>query len=161
MSRSYRKFSSQPTSEFEAVDWGGIRANERRCVFDEMRAPEKGDVIFPRYYASGDGSWSSSSRYYYPEYKILEDYTTEIRNILNGYCDRWEDFEADFMDCYTQIRNCDSGSRPSYFEWLNTREAKKTIKDWKGEPLEVLSYLNHQRIIEGAVKIEQRRMVRK
>jgi hypothetical protein len=161
MSRSHRKFSSQPTSEFEPVDWGGIRAKERRCVFDEMSASEKGDVIFPRYYASGNGSWSFSSRYYYPEYEIRDGYATEIRNILNGYCDDRKDFEASFLERYAQIRNCDSDSLPSCFEWLDTREAKAAIKGWKGEPLEALSYLNHRRIIEKAVKLEKRRMARK
>jgi hypothetical protein len=124
-----------------------------------MLAYDHGEVIFPEDHIPRA---IRHPCYIYQEYKIRQDYNIEIRKILNGLIGYFEeDFEASFLECYAQIRNRDSVSPSLCFEWLNTKEAKKVIRDWKGEPLEVLSYLNHHRLIEKAVKIKQRRMVRK
>lgn len=161
MSRSYQKFSSWPSSEYIPLLWSTLRIKERTCIYKEIRNEEYGDIVFPKPYNVDSFSWSPHHRYYYSLKNIRDDYSTEIRNILNGYNDDRKDFEALFLECYTQIRNHDSGNLSLCFEWLNTKEAKKAIKEWKGEPLEVLSYLNHHRIIEKAVQREHRRMVRK
>jgi hypothetical protein len=134
---------------------------EFQCIYKEMHNGEYGEVIFPKSKRAAQYSWSSHHRYYYPIKRTRDNYTTEIRNILNGYCDDRKDFEALFLECYTQIRSHDSVNLSLPFEWLTTKEAKKIVGDWKGEPLEVLSYLNHHRIVERAIKLEQKRMVRK
>jgi hypothetical protein len=166
MSRSYRKyplvFYKIPSSfqeDLMSFEWSHARELERQCIHREMLSIDQGDVIFP-----GDHIPRASINrpcYYYQEFEIRNDYTTEVRNILNGYRDDRKDFETTFLECYTQIRNRGSGSLPICFEWLNTREAKKAVKTWKGNPLDLLFYLNHHRIIEKAVKIKLRRMVRK
>lgn len=141
--------------------WGGIRMRERQCVFNESMAFEKGNAVFPYYIPSGDAC-NCSPRYYYPRKEIRNKYTTEIRNILNGCCDKSNDFEADFIADFNQIKGrCRPRSLHLNFKWMNTRVAKKIIKTWKGEPLEVLFYLNDKRIIEKAVTIEQKKLVRK
>jgi hypothetical protein len=159
MSRSYRNFLSEQSSEYDPPEWPTFRMRERQCIYKEMRDFEYGNTAFPKCWKAS--SWGSSHRYYCSVKDIRDGYTTEIRNILNGYTDRREDFEAQYIDFYNQIKNLDSDSLSSCFEWLAVKEAKKAIKDWKGEPLELLSYLNHHRIIERAVALAQKRMVQK
>ncbi|MFP3042949.1 hypothetical protein LQZ19_14125 [Treponema primitia] len=126
-----------------------------------MRAREKGDAIFPRYHATGDGCWSSSARFYYPRKKIWDEYTTEIRNILNGYSERYN-AEDNFLDDFNHIRAYKYyDGVPLHFDWLKNKEAKQIIKAWKGKPLDVLYCLNDRRIIEKAAQYEVNRMARK
>ncbi|WP_026043584.1 hypothetical protein [Treponema primitia] len=162
MSRSYRKFPSDQCSEYWGPDWRCIRTKERQCIHEEMRTPEKGDIIFPRYHATGDGSWSSSSRFYYPKKRVWDKYTTEIRNILNGYSDHYDDFEDDFLIDFNHIRVFKYYDGVLlHFDWLKSKEAKRIIKAWEGKPLDVLYCLNSHRIIEKAAQHALNRMVRK
>jgi hypothetical protein len=165
MSRSYRKISSCSYVDIWP-DRKKIRSKERWCIFTEIRAYAKGDAVFPSSHDFRDGFLGGSIRgnFNFRE-KTREKYTTEVRNILNGYSDhsrKATDFEADFIEAFYRIKGrLAAVGHDSCFEWLNTKEAKETIKVWEGEPIEVLYYLNHHGIIEKAVHLECKRMVRK
>ena len=176
MSRSYRKFLSWQSSEFEPVEWPGIRERERRCIHDVFLSGLYDEVLFPLYHRTHQASWSGSSRIYQSKKEIRDGYFKEIRDILNGFQDRghWrnKDYQEIFIRDFNRIRNGESpepsaepvqqGSpqdgKSSYFLWLNNREAQNIIKNWKGDPLDVLYYLTSAGIIERAVSSECRRM---
>ena len=167
MSRSYRKFLSWPSSEFEPVEWPGIREKERRCIHDVFLTGLYDEVLFPAYHRTRQASWSGSSRIYQSKKEIRGGYFKEIRDILNGHQNRpyrrgYDDYEEAFINEFNRIRNgvCLDGVN-SGFEWLNSREAKEAIKKWEGDPLNVLYYLAHEGMIERAVCRECRRMSRK
>jgi hypothetical protein len=165
MSRSYLKYLSFQTDEFEPPEWGGLRDKERRCIFDELRSVENGEVIFPAYYGSRKRSWHCSSRLYYSKKDIRSSYFTDIRNVLNGYVNRRyssiiHDFEEDFLADFTAIRKMRDDFWLSYV-WLATKKAKKLIKAWKGNPLDVLYELTRKGVIEKAVRLECKKMLRK
>jgi hypothetical protein len=123
-----------------------------------MRNADYGDVVFPKPYRAAENSWSSRHRYYDSAKNIRKKYTTEIRNILNGYTDRYNDFENYFLEDFIHIKTCmHLNGYELTFKWLNNKRAKKAIRDWKGDPLEVLWHLNRRGLLEGAVKIEQKR----
>jgi len=171
MSKSYRKYLSWPSSEFNPLDWHSIRNEERKCIHAELNNPAPGDILFPQHYGSQKGSWSSSSRYYYSKTEIRNEYFKEIRNILNGYQDwHWfsrriqgelpyEDYQENFIYAYNLIKSSDG--KLTSFNWLNTREAKEAVKNWEGDPLEILHYLTSTGIIEIAVRNECRRLLKK
>ena len=166
MSRSYRKFLSWEHKEFSPPNWGVFRRKERECIQCELQTHDYGDVIFPRYYGSDDGSWFCSRRHYYPENKIRRWYFLEIRNILNDYHDRrwgeYYDYEKIFVKDFNRIKKGESpDGKESSFEWLNSREAKEAVKNWDGDPIDVLHYFTHTGIIEKAVRQECKRILRK
>ena len=176
MSRSYRKFLSWESSEFDPINWPGIRVKERGCINDELKSIEYGNILFPRHYGSSRGSWRTSSRYYYSIKEIRNDYYTGIRNIISGYKEKhifigprkkrvWlrdDDYEQNFLENFYMIRK---GER-SYIidpclEWLTTREVKRTIKSWNGDPINALYYMIHSGIIERAIRFKCKEMLRK
>jgi len=168
MSRSYRKFLSWPSSEFEPVEWPGIRVKERRCIHDEFHCAEHGEVLFPAYHRTREASWSSSSRIYQSKKDIRDEYFKETRDILNSY-QNWRygrEYDYDgyefFIYDFNRIRSgvCLDGIN-SRFEWLNSREAKEAVKNWEGDPLDIIDHLAHSGMIERAVCRECRRMSRK
>ena len=183
MSRSYMKYLSVPTDEFDPPEWYSFRIKEKRCILDEIRNPESeyGDVIFPRYYGSREGSWFASKRLYRSKKGIRNDYLKEIRDILNGCKEcryfmgkKYDDYKEIFFADYNRIKNMEGPERlnsnmyPSkyngwecYFDWLNIREAQEAVKNWDGDPLDVLYYLVNAGIIERAVRLEVKRMLRK
>ena len=164
MSRSYRKFLSRDHHEFDPPDWSGFRSRERRCISKELHNHYHGDVIFPRYYGSDDKSWCCSTRSYYSKKEIRDDYFEEIRNILNGYQDRryrgeYDDYEEIFTNDFYRIKKGESpDGNGSRFEWLNSRQAKEEIKNWDGDPLDILYHLTNNCLIEKAVHRECKRM---
>ena len=167
MSRSYRKFLSQEHGEFTPPDWKKFRVRERRCICRELHNTENGEIIFPNYYGLAHKSWYCSKRWYYSKMKIRNEYFKEMRNILNGYQDcyflysrRIKDYLEIFTKEFYRIKNGTDEENYRY-KWLNTREAIKAIKNWDGDPLDVLYYLTNTRIIEKAVRNECKRMLRK
>ena len=167
MSRSYRKFLSWPHYEFDPPPWPSFRNIEKKCIRDEVYGVEHGEVLFPQYYGSCDGSWFSSRRFYYPKAKIRNNYFREIRNILNGYIETryWredDDHQQAFIKAYSNIKNgispCEKALR---FEWLYTRKAKDAVKNWNGDPIDILYYLTRSGIIEKAVHNECKKMLKK
>jgi hypothetical protein len=162
------KYLSFPTDEFDPPEWYSIRTKEKRCIFDEMHNHESeyGDVLFPKYYGSRKRSWLFSSRLYYHKSNIRNDYLVEIRNILNGFHvdDHWrrEDYEEIFAGEFSRIVNLDeSEETDSRFQWLNTRKVKTAVKNWNGAPVDILYYLVNSGIVEKAVSLEVKRMLRK
>jgi len=145
---------------------------EKRCILKELYNQDYGETVFPQYYGSRKGSWFSSKRYYYPKRCIRDGYFEEIRNILNNFQDwLWlsrkreeprEDHQKDFLEAYNRIKNGVSpDGKVSRFEWLNTREAKEAVKNWSGDPLDILYYLTRSGIIERAVRIGCKRLAAK
>jgi len=177
MSRSYRKFVSySQEDEFYPPYWPGIRMEERKCIHNELQSVEYGDVIFPKYYGSDEGSWYSSKRYYYPKWAIREHYFNEINYILRNFQkwfnvgDRqrnrnrpWIDYHKLFMDKYVNTNNrCIPHTRQcSDLEWMHSPNIKAVIKAWKGEPLDILYYLAHSGLIEKTVQFKYRKVARK
>jgi hypothetical protein len=163
------KYLSQETFEFGPPEWSSFRTKERRCIRKELRSIEYGEVVFPRYYGSSEGSWYTSSRWYYSLKKIRDDYCEEIRNILNGYLEKrfccWiepDNFQEVFIRDFNLIKNgSDERGRGSQFEWLNCSKVKQAVKKWQGEPLDILYYLNRTGLIEQAVRMEVKRILRK
>ena len=180
MSRSYRKFLSLESDEFEPPEWPSIRQAELQCCRQEMYAFENGDVLFPRYSRTREGCWASGWREYYPKRDICDRYFTEIRNILNGYQKWWslrdrerhseaprEDCRKTFIESFERIKRgeildgvrMDRYERP--LEWLHTHEAKEAVKEWEGDPLDILYHLTCSGIIEKAVRDRCKRMLKK
>ena len=167
MSRSYRKYLSQEHCEFTPPDWKNFRRRERLCIHNEFHNKENGEIIFPEYYGSAHKSWYCSKRWYYSKTEIRDDYFEEINNILNDlhyrrflYYPDNATYQKLFIKCFYHIKNGLSGKK-FYFKWLNAKETKMAIKNWYGEPLDVLYYLNSSGIIERAVRNECKRMLRK
>ena len=74
----------------------------------------------------------------------------------------YDDYKEFFITDFNRIKNMEGPERRRYrFEWLNTREAKEAVKSWKGEPLDILYYLVNAGIIERAVNLEVKWMLRK
>lgn len=171
MSRSYRKYPSIWTSEFGHPEWSAFRIREKKCINEEHRSNEYGDVLFPQYYGSCKGSWSSSARVYFSVKKIHDEYLKEIRDILNGYVKKsiyqWKkpvDYQKVFVDEFYRIKyGIDQKGTGSCFEWLNFKKIKAAIKNWNGAPLDILYYLNRSGLIKKAICIgmQVRRMDRK
>jgi hypothetical protein len=128
------------------------------------------DVIFP-IAAEVSDPWGGdySSHTLYSAREIRSDFFLEIRNILNGYTDPYDhDCAADFLESFNYIKNPLSpylsarrNRTMSRFDWLNLKEAKEIIKQWEGEPFDVLYCLARRGIIEKAVRIKMKRLTRK
>jgi hypothetical protein len=135
---------------------------ERQCIHKEKHSPDHGDVVFPRYYPSAKSSWCAGHRYFRSPKGLRDRYFLEIRNILNGYSDRREDSREIFLDYFYAIRRGSAGDIASVpFEWLNIGKVRKVIKTWKGDPLDVLYYLNRNRLVESAVLSRRKELLRK
>lgn len=170
MSRSYRKRLSDyhaPQGEYEPPYWGRMRAKERRCVHDEARSFENGYVVFPQYYWN---DWRFSKRACYSKKQIRGEirnkYFTEVNSILNGYLAvyHWtrHSGKEEFHRCFRKIKGeIPDGNPLSSYAWLNTKEAKKMIKTWNGEPLDVIYELARKGVIEKAARLECKKRLRK
>jgi hypothetical protein len=163
------KYLSQQTYEFDPPDWFSFRTKERRCIRKELHNIEYGEVVFPRYYGSREWSWYTSARLYYSLKKIRNDYCEEIRSILNGYVEKGYfhrnkpyDLQEVFINDFNLIKNGNNErGHGSQFEWLNYNKVKEAVKKWQGEPLDILYHLNRTGLIEQAVRMEAKRMLRK
>ena len=165
MSRSYKKHPSI-TWKSLSFNWGVSRVKERECLHKEIKSDFEGDVAFPHYRPSY-GSWVQ--RYYDSKRKIREKYHAEISYILDGCCEQrfgipyntrcWRD---GFIEIFNRIKKDEETGRfRGYLEWLNTRRIKKAIKEWDGDPLDFLYYMNRRGFIEQAVKYKYKRIIRK
>jgi hypothetical protein len=163
------KYLSVPTDEFDPPEWYSFRTKEKRCILDEVRNPESeyGNVIFPLYYGSREGSWFASKRLYRSKKGIRNDYLKEIRDILNGYRElnyrrEYDDYEEIFIREFNRIKNMEGPERREYyFDWLNIRETKEAVINWNGDPVDILYYLVNTGIIEKAVRLEVKKRLRK
>jgi hypothetical protein len=127
-----------------------------------MRNDEYGNVIFP-IVPEVSNPWHNDS-YHYRSCKkeIRDEYFKEIRDILNGYSDRHDNYDELFLDCFNRIKGfLPVDGRGFRFEWLNSRKAKAIIRKWEGDPLDVLYYLTRAKVIEKAVNREFKRRNRK
>ena len=137
-----------------------FRNHNRMCLLQEMKNPDYGDVIFPIYkecvVVPGRGHKPQVSRK-----EIRSMYFSIVRKILNGYCDEG------FIEIYNIIKCLipDNGQKYGFHEWayygrfeyafsecLYSKKVKRIIKNWTGEPLEVLQYLLDNGFIEEAVR---------
>ena len=165
MSRSYCKVLEY--KEVEVIK--SFRNQNRLCIHQEMRNPDYGDIIFPDYkecvYCPSRGHKPPVS-----EKEIRDKYFLQIRNILNGYYQKWwktcwsrdADSQENFTEAYNCIKRGESPSRfdwlnskgenQSRFDWLNPKKVKRIIKNWTGEPLKVFKYLTDNGFIEEAVR---------
>jgi len=169
MSRSYMKFPTMPgDDDLGSLEWDSFRTKEKQYILDEIRNHESeyADVVFPIYYGS-KGRRGSSKWINYFKRKIRNDYLKEIRDILNGFRERryrveYDDHEEIFIAEFNRIKNMEGRAVKKYlFEWLNTREAKEAVKNWNGDPVDILYYLVNAGIIERAVRLEVKSMLRK
>jgi len=162
MSRSYMKFLSGWTDEFEPPEWPAFRMREKRCIHREIRSTENGDALFPRYYGSRNGSWYASARTPCSKKNIRDGYFDEISNILNEIVHFWDmDYQSSFIKEYYRIKSGKNKECTNRFDWLDNGEIKETIQKWDGKPLDVLIYLSHSGLIEKAVRLKARKWQRK
>jgi hypothetical protein len=138
-----------------------MRLRERKCVAEELRSAGYGEVVFPRYYRSGEDSWGSRHRYYYPVKRIRKEYATDIRNILNGYHDNRRDFEEAFLQNFAGIKEGFDPGRWIRFEWMEVKPVREAIRAWEGNPVDIIYFLNRAKLIEQAVRVRQKEMLRK
>jgi hypothetical protein len=149
VSRSYSKVPPRKCSDyFKKKD---IRIRNRSCIHQEMVNPEYGDTVFlPEKKLSSP--WRGF-RSYRSKREIRNGYFLEIRNILNGYAERYMSWKEAFIEAYNYFRGSLSDDVRIYtFEWLNPKEAREAVKNWKGKPLDVLGYLASHGYIEKAVR---------
>jgi hypothetical protein len=132
-----------------------------------MKNSDYGDVVFPMVYEVSWGGYSYSGGLISSK-NIRDEYSLEIRNILNGYADRHDDFTGSFLEACHHIKNplspytlqhCNGRKLP--FEWLNVKKTKEILKAWHGDPLDALYYLTRHGFIEKAVRIERKKRAKK
>jgi hypothetical protein len=131
-----------------------------------MRNPEYGEVVFPIVSEVSDPWDNDCCHHLYSKKEIRDEYFSQIRNILNGYTNncgwRSEDSYECFIESFNRIKGLLSPtSKHSPLEWLNLKEAKAIIKNWTGEPIDVLYYLTCNKVIERAVIHELRQRNKK
>jgi hypothetical protein len=168
MSRSYGKKYAWDAGEYHGDyppaphGWKSIRFAELQAIKDEMCSPEYGDVIFPLDVPTASRMWSHMNGRHCSKQRIRVHIMTEIRNILNGYSGKQKGYEADFLEDFYRIKSADDpDGTPLRFEWLKFDDAKWIIRTWRGEPVDVLYYLNWHRVIEKAVRLDYYKTVRK
>jgi hypothetical protein len=164
MSRSYRKKYAWETGEYDYSrsphGWKSIRFAELQAVKDEMGSPEYGDVIFPLNVRTRK-VWSHMNDGHSSKQWLRDFIMGDIGNILNNYSSRWyqgTNYREEFLVDFYRIKK---GENPLKFKWLNFNEAKRIIRAWKEEPVDVLYYLNRCRVIEKVVWLDYHKTVRK
>ena len=151
MSRSYRKGISGCREIWTDKNF---RTRNRLCIHREMRNPDYGDIVFP------------IRREYFDiirckDFDLRKEtrgkYFLEIRNILNGYADRYNDYADEiFIEDFNRIKGFIPNNNiwEYCFEWLNNKKVKKAIKSWSGEPLKILKHLTDKGLIEQVVRLK-------
>jgi len=166
MSRSYCKvlnFHSEDTPKKRI----SFRGRNRQCISREMKNPEYGDVVFPIVKECLE-MWSRGERPPVSKKEIRNRYFLDVRNILNGYSERHryyeESWDESFIDAYGKIISLNRGSEGRYsaqFKWLDEKSIRKIIRNWPGEPFEVLKHLADTGLIEKAVSREFKLAIKK
>ena len=135
-----------------------MRAREKLTIHKIKSSLDYDDVIFPVRNEISDlwenDSFSNSLVY---KKEIRDSYFLEIRNILNGfsYKSYGRNYYEEFIEAYQSIKNPEhDDGRDSDFEWLNVKVVKKAVRNWKGEPLDVLKHLTQKGLIEQAVRVK-------
>ena len=166
MSRSYRKISKGKKyypqrsfnkalndEDFTISNWPSVRMKEGKAIHDELVNPEYGEAIFPNYHGLDRSRCFSILRWHPLYFKFIREwYFEEIRNILNGYSDDKRNWAKLFLNDFYGIKSgtlCND--KKSIFEWLNFKQVRKAIKNWTGDPFDILKYLSDNRLIEQAV----------
>ena len=158
MSRSYRKFPSKPAFEHDPPDWARRRTLERELLFKEQTTCFYEDIVFPQNYHPGDNNWSYRHQCICSKKEIREEFMLTIRHIINGYSvSQYLNHEAAFIEDFFRIKNNEWPNK----KWLRNRGIKKAIREWQGDPIDVLYYLNRHGLIEQAVREECKRLMRK
>lgn len=106
-------------------------------------------------------------RRYCSKEKIRNQFVSEIHRILNwcGYRNGWN-YHEKYLEVYHKIKK---GLEPGHYSsynllklcWLYTKEIRREIKAWKGDPFDLLYFLVHHGIIERAVSIKLKRLIQK
>jgi hypothetical protein len=158
MSRSFGKvFSSSYIGWCVRPNNKEFRARCRQYIQREITNPEYGEVVFPSH-----KSFLRVQRNKIFNYKnsVRNGYSLEISEILNGifkglpyyYDERFFMNEA-FIKAFNCIKANTPYKKPRWkFEWLDVKAVKEAIKEWRGDPLEILRYLFHRGYIEQAVR---------
>jgi hypothetical protein len=158
VSRSYSKVPYRRDSEYFKIR--DIRILNRASIHQELVNPDYGDALFV------SNKKLFSHWHYYRKYRskkeIRNEYFLEIRNILNGYTERYMSWDEDYTEAYNYFRGCLSDDVRIYpFEWLLSKKVREIIKSWQGKPLDVLDYLAQHGYIEKAVRQQFRKETRK
>ena len=158
MSRSNSKVPPRECSEY--TNKRDVRVLNRSSIHQEMVNPEYGDEVFSL------GKKLSSPRRGFYGYRrrkeIRNGYFLEIRNILNGYTERYMSWDEAFTEAYNYFRGCLSDDVRIYpFEWLLSKKAREKLKSWQGKPFDVLDYLTRHGYIEKTVQQQFQKETRK
>ena len=163
MSGSYGK-----SSEGYAIGRGwhrSMRARERLIIHKIISSLDYDNVIFPIKNEISNlwyGDCFTNSLVFKKE--IRDKYFLEIRNILNGFRHKsyGENSYEQFIESFQTIKSSDyNNGRESNFEWLNLKSVKKVVKNWKGDPLDILNHLTQKGLIEQAVRVRIKRITSK
>ena len=151
VSRSYCKALSERGEDY-LKNCKKHRAQCRLFLRQLAINPELGDIAFPLYkqfpatYARKNYNLMS---------EIRNEFNLEIIHILCGHFYTTWSPSADehFIEAFNKIKGIiPGGGRPFLFEWLEGKKAKKAVKAWRGEPLELLRHLTRRGIIEQAAR---------
>jgi len=139
-------------------DWGSSRMGERKAIHAEMSSGEYGDALFPKYLGDDKRAWFMVPRHHpLLKERIRTRYFREIACILNGQSVGSVSARELFLLEFRRIKGIEpEGARGYAFEWLNLKAARKAIKAWEGEPLDVLAHLTRSGLIEKAIGCEFR-----
>ena len=165
MSRSYCKaLTKHPEDYMGGYTWVGtsFSSRNRQSIRQELKSPDYGDIVFP---IVKECLLIRRCKWLVSREEIRSKYFTEVRKILNGY---WDEGYEGYIEIYNSIKK---GLIPDYVlkygfdewakhgrieyvfgEWLYSKKVKRIIKNWTGEPLEVLQYLLDDGFIEEAVR---------
>jgi hypothetical protein len=157
MSRSHRDIHRTNRNRPEPIWWTSFRSRERTCLYKECHNEEYGDVTFP--FKNIDGFWYRDDWHFsYPSiHHIRKEFYTEIQYILNNFADKHHYYYDDYLKEYNiaRIGTHSFHDRYGYFDryrWVHLKKIREVIKEWQGNPVDVLYYLIENNTIEQALR---------
>jgi hypothetical protein len=137
-----------------------MRTEERELLYKEMFASRHGDAVFPcRDYRTSD-YFQVSFPLSLLMHKRRNEYYTEINHIFNNYSGdtkvgrNYKEFFLESLEKtkHLPINQYGDKEKSRWFEWLYDKKILRAIKQWEGDPLDLLYYLSQHGYIEMAVK---------
>jgi hypothetical protein len=130
-----------------------MRARERLAIHREMKSADYGDVVFTMPREVSDPYSGDCYTHALVFKRVIRDrYYEEINSIFKGDGEPLEELIKSLIH---------GDGREFRYDWLKLKAVQRVIRNWEGEPLEVLRYLTHKGFIEQAVRREFKMLVSK